>query len=55
MSVYGNKGPSSRNELPINNLAQQLGKFRKEKSKTTGGSSTPGLSTAKQNPAQSQG
>ncbi|XP_068741316.1 recQ-like DNA helicase BLM isoform X1 [Montipora capricornis] len=33
MSLFNNKNSLSRNAPPINNLADQLGKFRKEKSK----------------------
>ena len=54
MSFFVNKGHASRNELPINNLSQQLGKFRKEKSKPNTGSSTPALITTKQK-SQNQG
>ena len=54
MSFFVNKGHASRSELPINNLSQQLGKFRKEKSKPNTGPSIPGLITTKQK-SQNQG
>lgn len=54
MSFFVNKGHASRSELPINNLSQQLGKFRKEKSKPNTGPSIPGLVTTKQK-SQNQG
>ncbi|CAH3019333.1 unnamed protein product [Porites evermanni] len=54
MSFFVNKGDASRSELPINNLSQQLGKFRKEKSKPNTVRSNPGLITTKQK-SQNQG
>lgn len=55
MSFHDNKNSFSRNATPINNLVQQLGKFREEKSKTTTNKFTSGLLTSTKHKIQGQG